>query len=119
MAEERKFIDTGKRLQALRKNTLKMTAEDFAASIGVSVKLINAMEGGWKNVSSATLKKIHRIHNIPADTVLSGRTYIDGAKPKPSDPLTMEIQIAKLEARVDQLERLIGHLMSTKKFEDA
>lgn len=111
---DRKFAEEGSRLKNFRKNTLKMSAVDFAEKLEISTKYLSMLETGQRQASTRILKSLTNIFGLPADVITTGTQYKGVLKVKASDPVTLEAKIARLEGRVDQLERLIIELLQSK-----
>lgn len=113
--KDKPFIEQGRRLKSIRENHLKLSTEEFAKPLGISSKYVNMMERGDRSASPRLLAKIAKLYNIPADTLLTGREFNGVPKIKPTDPLSLEVEVARLKARVDQLERLFSEIMKSNK----
>lgn len=116
--KQKQFIEQGKRLKSIRVNSLKLSTEEFAKPLGISTKYVNMMERGDRSASPSLLAKMAKVYNIPADTLISGREYQGQAKVKHSDPIALEVEVTHLRARVDQLERLFAHYITSNKSKD-
>lgn len=112
------FVEQGKRLKSIRTGTLKLTTEEFVKPLGITTKYLNMMERGDRSASPNLLAKMAKVYNIPADTLITGREYQGAAKVKHTDPIALEVEVAQLRARVDQLERLFTHFIASNKSQD-
>lgn len=115
---ERKFVEEGLRLKNFRKNTLKLSAVDFSAELEISTKYLSMLETGERQASARILKALTSKYGLPAEAITTGRQYEGALKVKAGDTLSLEVKVARLDARVEQLERLLVEVLQTKTIKD-
>ena len=82
MSESKLLKDMGERIYAQRRD-LKLTQDELAEMIGVSVQMISTLELGKKAIRPENLVKICQALNISADYILTGNTAaVTGKAPK-------------------------------------
>ena len=102
------LIKMGKRIAARRK-TLKMTQEEFADRLGVSVPMVSNLEQGKKAIRPENLVKVCEELGLSADYLLTGKTVTSG------DASCMIAEIESLDVEEICILRTIAKYMKSKK----
>lgn len=103
MAEKQFLIEMGKRIAAVRKKS-KMTQEQVAEKIDVSLQTVSNVELGRKAIRPENLVKLCRLLNVSTDYILLGRksqSELGGVFLKLSNLSESDLKI--IEALIDHL----------------
>lgn len=111
---EKPFIEIGTRFRNYRKYTLKLTHEQLAERLDVGVRTLTYIENGRRKPSTEILSKLAAEFGGPVEQIITGKSPSDKGGVKTDSPLSMSIRLASLEARVDQLERLLTGALAEK-----
>lgn len=79
MKDEKFLKEMGERI-SLRRKALKMTQENLAEKMGVSIQMISNLELGKKAIRPDNLAKLCSVLNISADYILIGEEAKDFSK---------------------------------------
>lgn len=91
MSEIKLLKDMGERIYA-RRRALKLTQDELAEMIGVSVQMISNLELGKKAIRPENLVKICQVLDISADFILTGNTAAGTGKVPNSDGMAEKLQ---------------------------
>lgn len=104
MADELFLKEMGMRISKERKNQ-KMTQEQVAEQMNVSIQMISNLELGKKAIRPENLAKLCQVLGITADYILTG-------KKSPIDVQSISNKLVSLpEDDIQMIELLIDHLL--------